>query len=469
MISYKASNKQALYCQSLPYHKDSAQLFTRLIERHWPVFLDSGLPPVQGRYDILAADPVKTFTTQAQQTTIESSHKRYTVHTRDPFSLIKEHLQAYSLTAAPSLPFCGGAIGYFGYELGMHLESLPTQADNDITLPTLAVGIYEWAIIVDHTTQCTTFVHQGTPNAAKTKWLWLQSQLSKNNNISQNYQVTSELTSNFTPESYGQAFRQIKQHLIQGDCYQINLAQRFALQVNGSSWALYQTIRQHNPAPFACYMKLPTGTILSYSPERFLQVNNSNVITQPIKGTCPRSHDIQQDKRLAHNLQNSLKDRAENIMIVDLLRNDLGKTCKTGSIFVPQVCQLQSLPAVHHLVSTVRGQIRQDQHPLDVLRHCFPGGSITGAPKIRAMQIINQLEPHPRSVYCGSIGYISNHNTMDTNIAIRTLVHSDDTLYCWAGGGIVYDSEQQSEYQETFDKVARILDVLNNKNIAQMR
>ena len=276
--------------------------------------------------------------------------------------------------------------------------------------------------------------------------------------------------------SYIEKFEQVQQYLLSGDCYQINLAQRFSAQYQGDEFQAYCALRTANKAPFSAFMQLDNAAILSVSPERFLQCKKGKVQSKPIKGTMPRNENKSLDAKNAQILANSIKDRAENLMIVDLLRNDISKVCKPNSVVVPKLFDIESFPAVHHLVSTVEGELEVQYNASDLLRGAFPGGSITGAPKIRAMEIIEQLEPHRRSVYCGSIGYISSCGTMDTSITIRTLICEKNTtrestnplsnnIYCWAGGGLVADSIAKSEYQETFDKVNRILPVLTKMGV----
>jgi para-aminobenzoate synthetase component 1 len=274
------------------------------------------------------------------------------------------------------------------------------------------------------------------------------------------FQVLTKPQSNMTEESYSQAFDKIKYYLKEGDCYQINLTQRFVSPCVGKPWIAYQTLRKINAAPFSAYLNTPQVQILSSSPERFLKVHQRMVETKPIKGTRPRKANAAENQQQIDDLKNSDKDRAENVMIVDLLRNDISKSCEAGSVRVPKLFDIETYTTVHHLVSTVTGVLAKTQHALDLLRSCFPGGSITGAPKIRAMEIIEELEPNRRGVYCGSIGYIGFDGNMDTNIAIRTLVHSDGTIRFWAGGGIVNDSVMAAEYQESFDKAAALLQVL---------
>ena len=272
--------------------------------------------------------------------------------------------------------------------------------------------------------------------------------------------LKSDIQANFSPETYKKAFQKIKHYLKEGDCYQVNLTQRFSADCQGEPWAVYQVLREVNAAPFSAYIHFPHVNVLSSSPERFLKLTGRHVETKPIKGTRPRKVEDHENVAQIADLQNSAKDRAENVMIVDLLRNDISKVCENGSVHVPKLFDIESYSTVHHLVSTVTGTLALDQHALDLLKHCFPGGSITGAPKIRSMEVIEEIEPHRRGIYCGAIGYVGFNGNMDTNIAIRTLVESANTIRFWAGGGIVNDSVVEDEYQESFDKAAALFQVL---------
>ncbi len=442
----------------LPYFIDSAELFSTCVDKAWAVFLDSGFPhSKQGRYDIIAAEPVCTLVTHGEITEI-SGNGATLKSTENPFDLVKQQLRAFPDTGLDDLPFNGGAIGYFAYDLARRLETLPTMAKDAEHIAEMAVGIYEWAVIVDHHRQKSYLVG----NCDRQKWQDLIAQFS-HLPARQDYpafKVVGEIKSNMDKDSYVHAFNRIKHYLKEGDCYQVNLAQRFVADCEGDSWTAYQSLRKLNAAPFSCYLNLPEVRILSSSPERFLKLTDSVVETKPIKGTRPRKPDYVEDQQQIKNLAASNKDRAENLMIVDLLRNDISKTCKSGSVKVPVLFDVESYATVHHLVSTVTGTLADDQHALDLLKSCFPGGSITGAPKIRSMEIIEELEPNRRGVYCGAIGYIGFNGNMDTNIAIRTLVHSENTIRFWAGGGIVNDSVAEEEYQESFDKAAAMLDLL---------
>ena len=444
---------------SLPYFADSSALFSSIADQPWSVFLDSSFPHSnQGRYDILASDPVCTLVTQGDTTQITRNNVTIS-STSDPFDLVKKQLLP-NLDSYKDLPFNGGAIGYFSYDLARRLEKLPIIAKDAEHIADMAIGIYNWAIIVDHQEQKSFLV--GHAEGDEQKWQALIEQFSHlpKQREYDSFKVISDIQSNMDINAYTDAFNQIKHYLKEGDCYQVNLAQRFVAECKGSPWVAYNTLRELNAAPFSGYLNLPEVQILSSSPERFLKLTNGHVETKPIKGTRPRKQDNSEDLAQIKSLETSHKDRAENLMIVDLLRNDIGKTCKKGSVQVPLIFNIESYTTVHHLVSTITGMLADDQHALDLLKSCFPGGSITGAPKIRAMEIIEELEPNRRGVYCGAIGYIGFNGNMDTNIAIRTLVHSNNTIRFWAGGGIVFDSKMEEEYQESFDKADAMLTLL---------
>ena len=442
----------------LPYFTDSSTLFSAFAEQPWAIFLDSGHPnSQQGRYDIISFNPICTLVTHGSVTKI-TRHDVTIESSLDPFDLVKAELKRPSITEY-ELPFNGGAIGYFSYDLARRLEKLPIIASDAEQIADMAIGIYTWAVIVDHHQQQSYLVGYADSDA---QWQELIEQFSilPTSQSEIPFCVTSAITSNMDESTYATAFKKIKQYLKEGDCYQVNLAQRFVANCTGAPWTAYLKLRALNTAPFSGYLNLPNVQVLSSSPERFLKVTQGLVETKPIKGTRPRKTDIFEDEQQIQSLQNSHKDKSENLMIVDLLRNDIGKTCKKGSVKVPLIFNVESYATVHHLVSTVTGVLEDDQHALDLLKTCFPGGPITGAPKIRSMEIIEELEPNRRGVYCGAIGYIGFNGNMDTNIAIRTLVHSDNTIRFWAGGGIVNDSEMADEYQESFDKAKALLDLL---------
>jgi para-aminobenzoate synthetase component I len=448
----------------LPYFADSAVLFSAIADQPWAVFLDSGYPHSdQGRYDIIAAQPAVTLVTRGGITQI--NRNGLVLESGDnPFDLVKAELMANSFEGFKDLPFNGGAIGYFSYDLARRLEKLPAIAYDAEHIPEMAVGIYHWVVVVDHNRQQSFLVGQGCTEDAWQKLIDLFSTLptkAKGNQFS----VTSGVKSNMDKASYNHAFDKIKHYLKEGDCYQVNLSQRFVADCVGDSWVAYQLLRKMNAAPFSAYLNFPEVQVLSSSPERFLKLENGRVETKPIKGTRPRKAYPASDWLQIDQLRYSPKDRAENLMIVDLLRNDLSKTCQMGSVKVPALFAVESYATVHHLVSTVTGLLAEGQHALDLLKSCFPGGSITGAPKIRAMEVIEELELNRRGIYCGAIGYMGFDGNMDSNIVIRTLVHSNGKIRFWAGGGIVNDSDVEEEYQECFDKAAALLKLLNKLRV----
>lgn len=447
----------SLLKHELAYSSDSATLFARVKDRPWAVYLDSGQPGSQyGRYDIIAVDPFITLSTRGEQTEVRDDTGTH-VSATDPFLLLKQVLMPYAMPAC-ELPFCGGAIGYFGYDLARRLEHLPDLALDGEQIPQMMVGIYDWAVIVDHREQRAWLVSQGKHAQTHKNWQALCSLFeAPTTQVRSEFRLTSNVASNMDLPTYATAFDRIQSCISAGDCYQVNLAQRFATKAQGDAWAAYLHLRSISSAPFMAYMNYPDLQVLSGSPERFLQVSGSHVETRPIKGTRPRADDPQQDNDNAEELRNSAKDRAENLMIVDLLRNDISKSCVVGSVQAKNLFKLESFANVHHLVSTVTGKLAPEKTAIDLLRDCFPGGSVTGAPKLRAMEIIEELEPHCRGLYCGAIGYISFDGDMDTNIAIRTAVHSNGEIRFWAGGGIVADSELQKEYRETWDKASSML------------
>ena len=442
----------------LEYAVGTAHRLGRIAHEDWFAYLDSCRDHVGGgRFDVVAARPHATLVTRGPTTQIESRDGIVTSEA-DPFSLLEEQLDA-TVASVDDLPFCTGALGYFAYDLGRRIEQLPASATSDLDAPDMAIGIYDWAFVVDHDSERACLVSRGLRSREVEA---LKSLLSVPTTLTPPayapaFHVHSTVRPEITRAQYGQGFREIKRLIRDGDCYQVNFAQRFSARASGDSWHAYQQLRALNPAPYSAFLRYPAHAVLSSSPERFIQVHDGMVETKPIKGTRPRSGDAREDQWLAESLLNSEKDRAENLMIVDLLRNDLGRSCEIGSVEVPKLFDIESFATVHHLVSTVRGRLAEKSSASRLLRNCFPGGSITGAPKIRAMEIIESLEAYRRSIYCGSIGYLSRDGGMDTNIAIRTMMFERDRLYCWAGGGIVMDSDEDDEYQECLDKAAAML------------
>ncbi len=432
--------------------------FSRVEHQPWAILLSSSTAKHHdNRFDIFSADPLITLSTRGNTTwQVEGDH--VDASSRDPLQLLQEALQTLPEVAAshPDLPFTGGALGLFGYDLGRRFEQLPETAVCELHTADMAVGIYDWAMIADHHKQRLTLVSLSDSNQ---RLAWLNAQ---QRHRPPAFRLISEWQSNLSYEQYQQRFNRVKNYIDAGDCYQINLAQRFCAEYQGSEWQAFEYLSRQNRAPFSAFMRLSDSCLLCLSPERFLQVKDRQIETRPIKGTRPRLEDPLADAQQAHQLASAGKDRAENLMIVDLLRNDIGRVAEPGSVNVPELFVVEPFPAVYHLVSTVRGRLPDGTENSDLLRACFPGGSITGAPKIRAMEIIDELEPHRRNAWCGSIGYLSRCGNMDTNITIRTLIAEQQKLYCTAGGGIVADSVMEDEYQETLHKLQRILPALTH-------
>lgn len=440
----------SFYSAELPYLPDAARYFAALAGLPRVAWLDSG---GMGRYDILTAAPYRTLEASAADGAAA-------------FAAIREAL-GERVAAIPAIPFAGGALGYWGYDMARGMLPLASEALDAERLPVMVVGLYDWALVLDHRL-CTARLVSHLRDA-DTEMLLAQllprlreAADGKTPLPPDDFRVQGEIACNFTRESYAAAFAAVQRYLQAGDCYQINLAQRFSAAASGDARGAYLRLRGISPAPYSAFLDLPGAQVLCASPERFIGVTDGRVETRPIKGTRPRDADPERDARLADELRAHPKDCAENLMIVDLLRNDLGKHCAPGSVRVPGLFEVESYSNVHHLVSTVVGELAAGRDALDMLQGCFPGGSITGAPKLRAMQIIEQLEPYRRGVYCGAIGYVGWDGNMDTNIAIRTLVYAGDVIRCWAGGGIVADSRCDAEYQETLDKASGMLALLRS-------
>ncbi len=435
----------------------SELIFNSLQHLPWPCFLDSCQPYSEtGRYDIISADPYIKLIYKKGVCRIFHRDKMEKV-TGDPFILCKKYLHEQP---SSDLPFTGGAIGFFSYDLCQYLEKLPSKANNDTQFNEMMVGIYDWAIIMDHQEKQVFYVENGNDPSPTITSETIEKLLQNSASQNKPFSLLESWASNMSYHQYCDNFKKIKKHILHGDCYQINLTQRFKNTYEGDLWIAYKQLREKNYAPYSAFLQFDDFTIMSCSPEQFLHVSDQKVTTKPMKGTSQRDVNPTIDKKLAEQLFYSEKNRAENLMIVDLMRNDLGRCCIPGSIKVPNLFAIESFPGVHQMVTTVNGVLDEDHKPIDLLRACFPGGSITGAPKIRAMEIIESLEPNKRSIYCGTIGYVSHNGNMDTNIAIRTLFADRKSIYLSVGGAIVADSGVKSEYDECYTKINKIFEVL---------
>ncbi|TWT35484.1 Aminodeoxychorismate synthase component 1 [Posidoniimonas corsicana] len=456
----------------LPGECTPAGLFAALRNQPGCLFLDSSLPHARlGRYSYLAADPFAWVTCDPES---------------DGFSLVEQRLAPFACETIPGLPpFQGGAAGCFGYELCHSLEKIPRPRHAGLPGPAMAVGMYDVVLAFDHQEQQLSIVSQGLPqldpekrSAHAVQRLQTLLQMLDGPTTSppsgsppvhdSSYDLPpqhplagwSRVTSDFSRDGYLSAVQRAVDYIHAGDVFQVNLTQRLMAPLRESPSDYYLRLREQSPAPFAGYFDAGEYVLCSASPERFLRVENDQVETRPIKGTRPRSADAATDAELAGQLAASTKDRAENTMIVDLLRNDLSRVCTDDSVAVPTLCGLESYEQVHHLVSVVEGRLRSGVSALDALRACFPGGSITGAPKVRAMEIISELESTPRGPYCGSLAYIGFNGAMDSSILIRTAVASHGWLQMSVGGGVVADSVPEDEYEETLQKAAGMLAAL---------
>ncbi|MFH1239531.1 MAG: aminodeoxychorismate synthase component I [bacterium] len=456
------------------------EIFALVKDEPYSFFLDSSdnhinlNPYRQNRYSFIASNPFLIFRSKGKNIELvrRNSIKKY--H-GNPLGFLEALLKEYKIKPLREFaPFQGGAVGYFGYELYPFIEGkIPVKSFDDLEIPDCYLGFYDLIFIFDHFKN-KVFLSQcgfSEDTAERTKELisLLGQKPPKHNgtgiNLPLNTGKTEDLalTSNFTREEYIRTISKIKEHIANGDIYQVNLSQRFTADFNLSPFELYEYLRRINPAPFAGILSFDTLKILSSSPERFLKVHHGIIETRPIKGTQPRGSAKAQDRILKTRLLRSQKDAAEHIMIVDVQRNDLGRICRYGTIKVEDLALLETYATVFHLVSTIKGTLSKGKGPIDCLRACFPGGSITGAPKIRAMEIINDLEPTRRDVYTGSMGYIGFDGNLDLSIVIRSLLIKDKKAYLHTGGGIVADSNPGDEYEETMNKAKALIMALSNR------
>jgi len=426
----------------IEYRTSAESYFLSLKPLGQRIWLDSGRPFSQsGRFDIISASPDQILIDPACE---EIDDKRKS---------LAAQWQTMGEKLTQDIPFWGGVIGYFNYEYNATTFAIDVERPG--IRPSI-FGVFSWALIQDHSTKKSFLVF--LPGCVK--YSVVQKALDAEATMTGNEFFVKDLSPDLPKEHYFQALDKIQRYIIEGDTYQINFAQRFSGEFNGNQDLAYLSLRRHMPSPFSAYLELEKDVVMSFSPERFIQIDHGHATTEPIKGTAPRSSDPHIDKALADSLHKSGKNRAENLMIVDLLRNDFSKSCKPYSVRVPALFMLKTFTNVHHLVSIVEGKIIEGVTPLEFLRRCFPGGSITGAPKKRAMEIIRELEEYPRNIYCGSICYWDAGGKFDSNISIRTLLISEGVIYCWGGGGIVADSDPEEEYQESLHKIAVLIKAL---------
>jgi len=441
-------------------------------------FLDSGMDPHKlGRYSFMGSDPFLVLSSRGSEITVAKGTEENLL-SGNPFDVLNHFLEVYRLESdSLPVPFIGGAVGYFSYDLCHFIERLPATTIDDLQLPECYFGFYDLILAFDHLKGKAYIISTGFPKLKEQERIKRAAQRLKEakNRLAKmsasgtetpltpisSSAAPASLRGGFTHQEYVSAVEKARQYIIDGDIFEVNLSQRFEAELSTSPYELYQRLRQINPAPFACYLGFDEVSVVSASPERFLRVRGDWVETRPIKGTRPRGKTEKEDEALAKELVSSVKDRAENIMIVDLERNDLGRVCRFGTVKVTEMAILEAFPTVFHLTSTIEGRLREGKTGIDLLKATFPGGSITGAPKVRAMEIIDELEPTRRSIYTGNIGYLSFDGNLDLNIVIRTFIIKQGKAYYQVGGAVVYDSDPEAEYQETLDKARALVHALN--------
>ncbi|MEW6097395.1 MAG: aminodeoxychorismate synthase component I [bacterium] len=469
-ISYSVSIKPII--KEIPMI-DAVKVFSVFKEADYPFFLDSGMNKYGlGRYSFIGCEPFLIFKSRGKKIEIFEAETKKQLED-DPFEALKRLINQYKLQQLPNLPsFIGGAVGYFGYEMRHLIEDVPGEGIDDLGIPDCIYCLYDLIFIFDHLKRRAYISSSGLPEngrlreiKAKSRLKEILANLSQTSNLEIDQNPTPhtdnvDIVSNFTQEKYLEAVKIAKEYICAGDIYQVNLSQRLTANLFIPEFELYKRLRRLTPAPFACFLNLKDVIIASASPERFLQVEGNNVVTRPIKGTRPRGKTKIEDLQLKNELKASAKDKAELVMIVDLLRNDLGRVCKFGSVKVKEIIKLETHPTVFHTVGIICGELEAGKDRFDLLKACFPGGSITGAPKIRAMEIIDELEPTKRHIYTGCVGYLSFTQSMDLNIAIRTFIIKDNKAYFHVGGGIVADSLPQDEYIETLHKGKALIEAL---------
>ena len=456
----------------MDYTENAELMFAQI--RGFPnaVWLDSSRPmSLQGRYDLMSCNPIKIIETYGNETFIEQNGKRSSPTSEDPFNLVEKLLNELGNIdhKYKDVIFTGGLMGFFGYDLGRRLIPIANISAQIIDFPDMRLGLYLWALVIDHKLKESKLIfHEDCPAQLKQRIEALYLNKVMSDIRKSDFKLRDNFKATTSEGDYLNMISFIKEYILDGDCYQTNISQHFSAEYEGDHYQAYLRLRNILPSPHAFYFSWEDKAVLSISPERFLKSFWSNeddtidIETKPIKGTVKRGKTIIEDRENLSLLTSSDKDRAENLMIVDLLRNDLSKNCQKSSVKVPKLFDIESYSNVHHLVSTVTGKLIPDKSIIDLIKDAFPGGSITGAPKKRSMEIIEELEPIKRSLYCGSCGYLSSNQNTDLNIAIRTLLASDSSLHCWGGGGITNDSKPSDEYAESLAKITVLLNTLEN-------
>ncbi|MCD5406019.1 MAG: aminodeoxychorismate synthase component I [Desulfotomaculum sp.] len=477
-----------LVTYSCSLNSSTEEIFEKLKAIPYGFLLDTSLEVKGlGHFSFLGADPFMIVKSKDGVTELfakddQNSYKKLDTFHSNPLEVLKQLAKQYALdfksldSELKGIPLIGGMVGFFSYDFGRQLENIPDIALDHLNTPDFVFGLYDVIIAVDNKEKKLTIISTGfeesgkrTLKRASERMKWAKDiikvqKVEVEKPLTEKFSVLSELKSNFTKEEYERAVKRAIEHILCGDIFQVNLSQRFNLSANIEGFDLYKRLKKINPSPMAAYLNFGDFEIISSSPERFLKLDADRIVeTCPIKGTRPRGENKSEDEKNYIELKNSLKDRAELTMIIDLERNDLGKVCEVGTIGVEDCFRIETYPTVFHLVATVTGKLSEDKDFFDLIAATFPGGSITGAPKIKAMEIIERLEPVRRGVYTGSIGYISFDGRADFNIAIRTIVKKGRNYYFHVGGGLTCDSDPEAEYFETLDKAKALIEALGLK------
>ena len=430
-------------------------------------FLNSCLQKDVGRYSIIGLEHYLVIKYKNRLLEVNCKNSKKVLKT-NPFNYIENLLEKYKVKNKTKLPFIAGGMGYFGYELKNLLEKLPSTTKNDLKIPDLYFVFYNSILICDKLKRkmylsCVD-LKSNNKKIIEKRVRKLKNKINRikiNHDIKKINKKNHKIRINITKQEYVDAIKKIKEYIKRGHIYQANFSQRFESDWNYNPYELFMRINKINPVPFSAYLNFEDFKIISSSPERFFKANNQDIETRPIKGTRPRGKNKEEDKCFKKELLKSKKDQAELYMIIDLERNDLSKICIPGSVIVKERKRLESYSSVHHTVGIIKGKLRKDTSLIACVRAMFPGGSITGCPKIRCMEILDELEKNNRNIYTGSIGYLSFHNTMDLNIVIRTFAYKNKKIYFQVGGGIVIDSKPEEEYQETLDKAKALIKSIN--------
>lgn len=459
----------------LPLALPPVRLFEAFAPAPYSFLLESGLDLAGlGRFSFMGADPFLLVRTKGDTVEVreEGSVRSFK---GDPLEALRELLSRYQLSGeGKPAPFVGGAVGFFAYDLSRRIERIPALNPDDLGVPDCLLGFYDRVVMVDHVQKrlyvASTGLPETDPSRARIRASLRAQEVVERLRLLEGRPsgehapapLTSplNLSANFTEATYCEAVRRVKDYIAAGDVYQVNLSQRFSAALPVSPFELYRRLRRVTPAPFAGVLNFDEAAVVSASPERFLRLEGRRVETRPMKGTRPRGKTRAEDRRLGEELLASEKEKAELVMIVDVARNDLGRVCEVGSVEVPAFRTLEAHPTVWQTTATVVGRLAEDRDGIDLVRACFPGASVTGAPKIRAMEIIEELEPTRRGVYTGALGYLGFDGDLDLNVVIRTFVLRGGQAFFQVGGGIVADSEPLAEYEETLVKAKALLESL---------